>query len=305
MEVLSSISPVIPPNSRKNKIAQNLSARTNAKTNAKTNSKTNAKTNTRNVRPFSSNEITLIKDPSALKNNNFPTFLYEGGDGFKGVKFYLKNGESINANGGAMNYMSGDMKIRTTMGGGFLSTLVKGISRAVSGSSVFYNNFYNNSDIPQYIAFAGINPGNIGCFYIPPRKKFILVSHSYICSTPNLTISGKLQLGGFILGYGLFYVTVQADDNAGLIWGASFGDVLQIELQIGESIKVDNGVLLGFDYDINFNTTTVGGLTSTFLSGEALVTLITNDKDRPINIFLKGRSDSAYIEYISNIVNKR
>ena len=59
-----------------------------------------------NNRPFSSYDICLIKDLNKLKNNNFPKFSYEGGDGFQGVKFYLKNGESINANGGSMNYMS-------------------------------------------------------------------------------------------------------------------------------------------------------------------------------------------------------
>ena len=255
-----------------------------------------------NNKPFSSNEITLIRDVNKLKYNNFSKFNYEGGDGFQGVKFYLKNGESINANGGSMNYMSGNMKIGTTMAGGFFNQLMKGISRVVSGSTLFYNNFYNDIDQIQFVTFAGINPGNVGCFYIPSGKKFKLVSHTYICSTPNLSISGKMQLGGFILGYGLFYVTVEAGETPGLVWAASYGDVLQIELQNGGSIKVDNGVLLGLDDNISFETTTVGGLTSTFLSGEGLVTLITNNQEVPKNIFLKGRSDTTYIEYIKNIV---
>lgn len=278
-----------------------MSIKNNIKNTKNTKNKVNSKVNTT---PFSSNEITLIKDFSKLKYNGAPEFIYEGGDGFQGVKFYLKLGESINANGGAMNYMSSDIIVNTTMSGGFLANLGRGISRILSGSTAFYNNFSNKTDTTKFISFAGINPGNVGCFYIPPGKKLKLVSNTYICSTPNLRISGKMQLGGFVLGYGLFYVTVEAGETAGLIWAASYGDIIKIELKGGESIKIDNGVLLGLDDDIWFESTTIGGLTSTFLSGEGLVTLIRNDYEVTKDIFLKGRSDSAYIEYISNIVNK-
>lgn len=253
---------------------------------------------------FSSNDIILIKDPLKLKNNEeFPNFEYEGGDGFKCVKVTLKNNESIRADAGAMNYMSDNVKIETKTGSIFNSIL-----RPLSGSSMFYNIFYNsnknNSTKNGIVNFSGINPGNVGCFYIPNGKSFNFVSDSYICSTVNLDVKTNIRFGGVILGYGLTFVNVKANNNNGLVWCSSFGNVIEIILNPGESVKIDNGVLLGFDADISINTKFVGGFTTTLFSGEGLVSNITNKNNFPITVYLQSRSRIAYNDYISNISKK-
>jgi len=262
---------------------------------------TNIKKKNTNKNKNKKSEIYLITDINKFKNkNNFPRFEFEGGDDSECVKFYLKKGESIRANGGAMNYMSHNLMIETQTNNFFSAA-----KRALSGSTIFYNIFYNDVNEEQYISLSGVNLGNIACFYIPVGKKIKLVSESYICSTPNLKVHGKASFGGVITGYGLFYVIVEAIDSDGLLWAGSFGKVLEIELQPNEAIKVDNGILLGLDDDLAMETISIGGLKSFFLSGEGLITKIVNSTSKKKYIFLESRSKLAFTDYINNIVRQR
>jgi len=251
-----------------------------------------------NNKKFSSASICLIKNPILLKNNKeFPLFEYEGGNGFKTVKIILNKDQNI---AGSMNYMSSAIKVNTTTG-----SIFGAFCRMLSVSSAFYNIFYNDSIIPRDITFSGINPGSVGCFYIPNGKSFNLVSDSYICSTTNLDISTNIRTVGFIMGYGLTFVNINASNGDGLIWGASFGEVIEKIIEPRQSIKIDNGVLLGFEAHININTTLIGGFTSTLFSGEGFVSEIENNDSKPIRIFLQSRSKIAYIDYIKDITTKK
>jgi uncharacterized protein (TIGR00266 family) len=233
-----------------------------------------------------------------LKNNiEFPLFEYEGGSGFMTVKIILNQNQDIRADAGAMNYMSSGIEIKTTTGNIFNS-----VSRMFSGSSAFYNIFYNTSPTKSDVTFSGIMPGNVGCFYIPHNKSFNLVDNSYICSTSNLDIKTNIRTGGFVTGYGLTFVNVSSSNGPGLIWGAAFGNVIEKIIEPNHSIKIDNGILLGFESNINIKTNLVGGFTSTLFSGEGLVSKITNTNSKPMRIFLQSRSKINYINYIKDIV---
>jgi len=247
---------------------------------------------------YKSNKITLIKDPKLLINNkSFPKFIYEGGQGFQSVKFFLEKNEKIRANGGSMNYMSSDITISTESGAIFNS-----VKRFVSGASLFYNIFLNNGTSTEFIQFSGVMPGALSCFYIPKGKKLKITSESYICSTPNLKIHGKAAFGGLLTGYGLFYIIIEAEENSGLVWLASFGKTLEIELEPSNKIKVDNGVLLALDDDIEIYTGKFGGIKSFFFSGEGIVTNIRNTTDSNTIIYLDSRSRLGYMEYIRSLL---
>lgn len=250
-------------------------------------------------KPFSSNKVVLIKNNnSSIKNNgNFPNFKYEGGDGFDTVKFTLKPNESIRADGGSMNYMTDQINVKTTTG-----SVTGALWRKLSGSTAFYNIFKNESkDDNGLISLSSILPGSIGCFYIPKGESFLLVSNSYIASTPELDISTALKFGGLVLGYGLTFVKVTAKNEAGLVWASSLGNIVPITLKPNESISVDNGILLGFDSSIKINTKLIGGFFSTFFSGEGFISKIKNENNHPITIYLESRSKIAYKQYIKDI----
>jgi len=243
---------------------------------------------------FTSNIICLVDNINLLKNNiNFPKFTYNGSDGFKTISFILNYGESIRADGGAMNYMSSNITIQTQAG-----SIFNGIGRFFSGSTIFYNIFSNNTNISSEIMFSQPNIGSIGCFYIPAGKCFDFVSNTYICSTPNLDISTDLKLGGLLTGYGITFVKVTAKETSGLVWISSFGNVIDKVIETNQSIMIDNDIILGFDSDISIHTRSVGGLKSFLFSNECLVSEITNNGNNPIHIYLQSKSEKSFKNYI-------
>ena len=240
--------------------------------------------------------ISLIKDPSLLKNNTtIPKYKYEGGSGFECVRFTLKPKESIQADAGALNYMSDSIEIETQTG-----NLTSAFSRMFSGSSFFYNSFTNTGDKDATINLSGVNPGNVGAFYIPKGQSINLVSDSYVCSTPNLKITTNVRFGGVLLGYGLTFVHIEAVDSDSIVWSSAFGNIIEKNIRPGEAIKIDNGIILGFDANTQIDTTFVGGITSTFFSGEGLVSKIENKGKNVMKMFLQSRSKSAYLDYMKH-----
>jgi len=277
---------------------------------------------------YTNNEITYIEDPDTLSNNNFPKFTYDGGDGFRTLKIDLlpmkKNKqtvgffgfnnkssnkkitynmeESIYAEGGTMNYMTNDVTLVSSAKNGWIGSFL----RSVSGSAFFLSSIVNEGSKKGLVSLSPSIPGDIGCFYIPPGKTFIIVSNSYIASTNNLKISSVAKLGGVITGYGIFYTSIEStDNNAGLVWISSFGKLTKYLLKPNEKIKVDNGIILAFDSTINFSTNLAGkGLLSSIFSDEGLISLFENNTDSNITIYLQGRSIKSYNDYIANIASK-
>lgn len=246
---------------------------------------------------FSSNIIKLVDPKELINNEEFPKFSYIGGDGFYGVHFILGRNQEIRADGGTMNYMSGNIVMNTTSGG-----IMSGIFRSFSGSSIFYNIFRNPTSYNEFINLSGFYPGNVGYFYIPSGKTFCLVYDTYICSTTNLEISTKLRFGGLILGYGLAFVKVTSTNTPGLLFVSSFGNIIPVTISPGSSISIDNGILLGFDENQSIHTASVGGFKSLLFSGEGLVSNISNTGNYPITIYIQSRSKSAYIDNIKDMI---
>ena len=76
------------------------------------------------------------------------------GGSFPIVICTLKKGETMQNETGAMAFMTSDMKMETSTGGG----LLKGLGRALSGDTIFLNYFTAQSD-NQQIGFSARSPG--------------------------------------------------------------------------------------------------------------------------------------------------
>jgi len=291
---------------------------------------TENKRSNNNKKKFTSNEIAFIKNPLILANSEFPKFKYDGGYGFQTLTITLKGnnnqtggglfnifsstGKSKNINknnnsnsidssvyvtAGAMNYMTEDITLVSVAKSGFISS----IARKFSGSSFFLSSIVNQGKLPGIVSLASPNPGNIGCFYIPPGKSFNVVSSSYIASTNNLKISTNAKFGGILTGYGLFYTSAESmDGKPGLVWISSYGELTEHIIEPGHKIKIDNGVILAFDSNVNFITKLAGkGILSSIFSSEGLVSLIDNQTNSDIIVYLQGRSVNSYNDYIASV----
>ena len=269
------------------------------KSNSKKEKRLNRSQNYKEINEFDSTQITLVKNPNILKNHNFPSFTYIGTDGFTSLEFNLYKDETIRVNNGMLNFMDSNIETITKT-----NSFWKGFMRKLSGSSFFFNLFTNTSETPQRLHLSSPFIGNIYAFYIPPHTKFYTIESSYICSTPNIDVTTKFKLGGLLTGYGVTYVKAKTNDTAGLLWVSSFGPIVPMVIKPNESIKIDNGILLGFGENITMNTRLFNGVKGLFFSGEGLVTEIKNEnklnEGKNIIIYLQSKSLYSFANYISS-----
>ena len=108
----------------------------------------------------------------------------------------LENGEGMVTEGGAMSWMSPNMKMETTSGGGF----GKALGRLFSGESMFQN-IYTAQGGPGLIAFASKFPGTILAVEITPDKPIVVQKSAFLAGTRGIDISvffqKKLKTGFF------------------------------------------------------------------------------------------------------------
>lgn len=101
---------------------------------------------------------------------------------------------------------------------------------------------------------------------------FIVQSGAYIASTPAVDIDTKWQ--GFtrgIFGSEIFMLKITGE---GKVFANAYGGIIQKQLAAGERITLDNYHLVALSLNSEYRVTKFGGLKSTLLGGEGLVTEI-------------------------------
>lgn len=189
------------------------------------------------------------------------------GDDMQLVEITLDPGEIIQAETGAMLYMSDGVEMKTSTGGG----LLKGLKRALAGESFFVTQFTYRGSGRGKVAFSAPYPGKI--IPLDLREvggRFLCQRDAYLCSAGGIDISIAFtkRLGaGFFGGEGFILQRLEGDGWAFLHAG---GTVIQRVLEPGETLRVDTGCIVGFadsvDYDIQF----VGGFKNALFGGEGI-----------------------------------
>ncbi|MHC1604790.1 MAG: TIGR00266 family protein [Candidatus Methanofastidiosia archaeon] len=201
------------------------------------------------------------------------------------LKVKLANDQTVKAESGAMVTMSPNCKIETSMQGGFIGAFKR---KALGGESFFQNTFTAQGS-PGEITFAPGYPGDV--LHIPLKgDTWFLQGGAYLASSPQANIDTKFQgLKGLVSREGLFFLKV---DGNGDLFISAFGALIDHDLD-GELI-VDTGHLVGFSGGINYEIKKIGGLKSTFLSGEGLV-LKLRGKGK---VYMQTRNPTAFGSWI-------
>ncbi|MFQ6087520.1 MAG: TIGR00266 family protein [Candidatus Methanofastidiosia archaeon] len=193
------------------------------------------------------------------------------------------NGESIQAEAGAMVYKSSNITLETQMKGGLLSSLKR---KMLGAESIFLNTFRGEGEI----AFAPSYPGDIT--HIELRNEiWFLQGGSYLCSSPELEIDTKFQgLKGIFSREGLFFLKVS---GSGDLFVSIFGALEEKKLS-QEEIQVDTGHLVAFSKGISYDVERIGGLKSTMFSGEGLILRLSGTG----RLLLQSRSVEAFASWL-------
>jgi uncharacterized protein (TIGR00266 family) len=186
------------------------------------------------------------------------------GDNLQMVKITLSPGEKVNAEAGAMVNMSGNMQMDSHMKGG----LFGGLKRMLTNESLFLTTF-----TPQgregFVSFAGNVPGRI--FPVDVNgKEFIAQKDAFLCSEEgvNLDIAFTKKLrSGFFGGEGFILQRLHGNGRAFL---HCCGDTIEMDLAAGETVRVETGLVVGFDATVDYSIELAGGVKTVFFGGEGL-----------------------------------
>ena len=177
----------------------------------------------------------------------------------------LEGGETMLTEKGAMSWMSPNMKMETTTGGG----IGKMFGRAFSGESMFINR-YTAQGGTGLIAFASSFPGDIRAFEIAPGQEIIAQKSAFLASTAGVEMSVFFQkriAGGLFGGEGFI---MQKVSGHGTVFAEFDGHVVEYELRDDQEIVVDTGHLAAMTATCRMEIKSVPGVKNMLFGGEGI-----------------------------------
>ena len=202
------------------------------------------------------------------------------------LRVSLLQGESIAAEAGAMVSMSAGVEMETTARGGVFGALKRSM---LGGESFFVNTFRANQ--PGEVTFAPTLPGDL-CAFELTGGTLLAQSGAYVASSPQIDVD--TQWGGartFFSKEGLFLLKFT---GTGTVFLSSYGAIHTVDLEPGQQYIVDTGHMVAFEESVDYRVERVGGLKSTFFSGEGLVCRLTG----PGRILIQTRSPDAFLAWL-------
>ena len=177
----------------------------------------------------------------------------------------VEPGETLITEGGAMSWMSPNMKMDTTSGGG----LGKMFGRMFSGDSLFLNRYTAQGGAGQ-IAFASSFPGSIRAIEIQPGQDVIVQKSSFLAAQEGVDLSVFFQKR---FGSGLFGgegFIMQKLSGRGTAFVEIDGYAVEYNLTATQSIIVDTGYLAMMDATCSMDVVTVPGVKNALFGGEGI-----------------------------------
>jgi len=208
----------------------------------------------------------------------------------------LEPNESVTAEAGAMTYMEPNIDVKTRMRE---RSLLGTLGLSLLGRQSFFVNDYRAKEGAGEVAFVSAPVGDIETLEVKPNQGYIIQSASYIASTQNVDLDMKWQ--GFtkgLFGQGLFMIKVSGE---GKLFINTFGAIDKHTLEAGKSLIVDNFHLVAFSDSCDYNVRKFGGLKSTILGGEGLVTEIKG----PGDVYIQTKNLREFVEWLWTLLGPR
>ena len=177
----------------------------------------------------------------------------------------LSPGESMITESGSMSWMSPNMKMETTTGGG----VKKMLGRLVSGDSAFQNRFTAEGG-DGTIAFASSFPGTIKALNINAGHAMIVQKSAFLASEESVDLSMYFQKK---LGKGLFGgegFLMQKLSGHGIAFLEIDGHAVEYDLRAGQELLVGTGYLAAMEESCTMDVVAVKGAKNMLLGGEGI-----------------------------------
>ncbi len=181
------------------------------------------------------------------------------------VEISLNQGESVFTEAGGMAWMTTNMDMESGMKGG----LMAGLTRALSGESLFMTDYTCNSGT-GFITFTTETPGKIMAMPLEPGQSLICQRDAFMVAQAGVTLEMHFQKkigAGLFGGEGFF---LQKITGPGLACMELSGEIIEYNLEAGQQLKIDPGHVAMTDPTVDFDITMVKGIRNIFMGGEGL-----------------------------------
>ncbi len=186
------------------------------------------------------------------------------GDVMQCVVVQMSQGEEVQAEAGAMIFLTDGIQIDTQMTGG----LLKGLGRMFAGSTLFFTHF--RCQAPNgMIAFAAHYPGHVRQLDLR-GDSWICAKESFLFSTQfvEIQVAFTQKVGfGFFGGTGFILQRITGMGEAYIHGGGNF---VEFDLTPGQRLKVEAGCLVAFQESVRYNVEFIGGIKNALFGGEGL-----------------------------------
>ena len=194
------------------------------------------------------------------------------------VEVELDPGESAVAEAGSMMFMTEGIQMETIFGdgsqqqrSGVMGALMGAGKRLITGESLFMTVFTNGGAGKQQVAFAAPYPGKILAMDLKQLGgELVCQKDSFLCAARGVSIGIAFQrkIGvGLFGGEGFIMQRLQGD---GLAFVHAGGTVHPLELQAGQTLRVDTGCLVALQPTVGYDIQFVGKIKTALFGGEGL-----------------------------------
>lgn len=208
----------------------------------------------------------------------------------------LKPEESVTAEAGALTYMEPNIEVKTRKRE---RSILGTLGLTLLGRQSFFVNDYKSKNTSGEVAFVSAPVGDIETLEVKPNQGYIIQSASYIASTKTVDLDMKWQ--GFtkgLFGQGLFMIKAS---GKGKLFINTFGAIDKHTLEADKTLIVDNFHLVAFSDTCDYKVRKFGGLKSTLLGGEGLVTEIRG----PGDIYIQTKNLREFVEWLWTLLGPR
>ncbi|MDO5036796.1 MAG: AIM24 family protein [Tissierellia bacterium] len=186
------------------------------------------------------------------------------GDSLPVVRFQLERGDELISEAGGRTWSLGPVKTEAASHGGVGGAL----GRMFSGESLFLSHY--EAEGPCEIGFASGLPGCIKAIDLEAGQSVIAQKGAFLCGTGSISLATHFQKK---IGSGLFAgegFILQKVTGPGTAFFEIDGHAVVYELEAGEKIHMDTGVLAIMDETCSVDIVRVKGMKNIFFGGEGL-----------------------------------
>ena len=194
------------------------------------------------------------------------------------VEVELDPGESAVAEAGSMMYMTPGITMETVFGdgsqqqrSGVMGALLGAGKRLITGESLFMTVFTNSGAGKQQVSFAAPYPGKIMAMDLKQLGgTLICQKDSFLCAARGVAVGIAFQRrigAGLFGGEGFIMQKLEGD---GLCFVHAGGTVHPVDLQHGQTLRVDTGCLVALQPTVAYDIQFVGKVKTALFGGEGL-----------------------------------